>query len=724
VQEGTLKLNRLFFKQIETPAAGSPGNIVEKFRRPGPFHTSIFPTFDKKSDVSNLIGFLRDKHALWYKGFLFAVSVALIVFLFPKKGQFKYEFNQLKGKPWHYDNLIAPFDFPIYKTADEYNHEREQVIKNSRPYFNENSELLKKNIARYDSLKPHGYAVGKSLLDSIYKTGILENHDVIQNKAPDFTVYIVRNGIAEQHELREFFTLATADKFISSQLEKHNLVKSDEVLNNIEDNLVQTFFYDDTLTKKSLQQDLNNILPTKSKIVKGQIIIGKGELVSEEKYNVLNSFRLELEKTRVAGTDYFLLLLGQVIAAFLCMSMIFLFLAFFRKNIFAQNAHVTFIVIIILLFIFISERVSSSEKLNLLIVPFTIAPIIIRAFFDTRTALFTHLNIILLTSFFAAERFEFFFIETLAGIGAIFSIANMTRRSQLVISSVIVFIIYALSHTALTFILETKSNNITPGDYAVYGASSLLVMAAYLLIYLFEKLFGFISDFTLLELSDSNSPLLRELATRAPGTFQHTLQVASLAEEAIQKVGGNPLLIRTGAMYHDIGKIENPRYFTENQVGGSNPHEELSYEESAQLIISHVIKGVELARKHRLPDQIIDFIRTHHGTSHTRYFYKKHLNEFGAANTDESKFRYAGPVPFSKETAVLMMADSIEASSRSLRNYDAVSIDELVERIIDTQIAEQQFLNSDITFRDITTIKKIFKKRLMNIYHVRIEYPR
>ncbi|MCD6068543.1 MAG: transrane family protein [Bacteroidetes bacterium] len=676
--------------------------------------------------MSNLIGFLRDKHALWYKGFLFVFSVLIIVFLLPKQGQFKYEFSQLKGKPWNYDNLIAPFDFPIYKTTAEYSREKDQVLKNFKPYFISNTELLKKKINLFDTLKDKDavYGIGKPLLDSIYKTGVLENHDVLQEKPGDYQVYILEDGIAEEHELREFFTLASADRFISEAVEKQNIANKNEVIDRIEDYLAQTLFYDDTLTKKSLQQDLNSVLPTKNKIVKGQIIISKGELVSEEKYSLLNSFRMEMDKTKVTSSDYFFLLVGQFIAAFLCMSMIFLFLAFFRKNIFAQNAHVTFIVIIILLFIFIAERVSSSEKLNLLVVPFTIAPIMIRAFFDTRTALFTHLNIILITSFFAAERFEFYFIETLAGIGAIFSIANMTRRSQLIVSSLIVLIIYMLSHTALTFILETKSNSISLSDYAVYGGSALMVMIAYPMIFIFEKVFGFVSDFTLLELSDSNSPLLRELATKAPGTFQHTLQVASLAEEAIQKVGGNPLLIRTGAMYHDIGKTYNPRYFTENQVAGSNPHEELSYEESAQLIIAHVIKGVELARKHRLPDQIIDFIRTHHGTSLTRYFYKKSINDFGASHTDESKFRYGGPVPYSKETAVLMMADSIEASSRSLRNYDAVSIDELVERIINSQIEEQQFINSDITFRDITTIKKIFKKRLMNIYHVRIEYPR
>ncbi|HEY1037792.1 MAG TPA: HDIG domain-containing protein [Bacteroidia bacterium] len=678
--------------------------------------------------MAGLFGFLRDKHALWYKAFLFFVSVALIVWMLPKRGQFKYEFDQLSGKPWNYDNLIAPFDFPIYKSVEEFETEKEFAIKNARLYFMYNDELFRKKLNLFDTLDKKEtkqfYEAGKPLLDSIYKKGIIENHDVLQDKAGDYSIYVLKKGIAEEYELSGFYTLASADKFIVESVEKSNVKDKKYLVNLLENNLVQTLFYDDTLTKKALDQDLSNILPAKDKIVKGQIIISKGELVSKEKYDILNSFRKEVDKTRVSTSDYVFLLIGQFVAAILCMSMIFLFLAFFRKNIFAQNSHVTFIVLITLLFVFITERVSLSEKLSLFLIPFTIAPIMIRAFFDTRTALFTHLNIVLITSFFAAERFEFFFIETLAGIGAIFSIANMTRRSQLLISSFVVLVIYMLSHTALTFILETKSNDIALNDYAVYAASALMVLIAYPMIFLFEKGFGFVSDFTLLELSDSNSFLLRELATKAPGTFQHTLQVASLAEEAIQKVGGNPLLIRTGAMYHDIGKMENPRYFTENQVGGSNPHEELSYEESAQLIIGHVIKGVEMARKHRIPDQIIDFIRTHHGTSLTRYFYKMSINEFGSSQTEEANFRYAGPVPFSKETAVLMMADSIEASSRSLKKYDAVSIDELVERIINSQIEEQQFINSDITFRDITTIKKIFKKRLMNIYHVRIEYPR
>jgi putative nucleotidyltransferase with HDIG domain len=681
----------------------------------------------KINTVSSLIGFLRDKHALWYKALLFSISIVVIVWLLPKQNRYKYEFNQAKGKPWNYENLIAPFDFPIYKTESDFEKEKTNATNESKLYFVDNSTLLKEKINSFDTIikdKSSEYLIGKEILETIANKGIIENNELLQNSKEDKSIYVLNNGIAEEKDASDFYNLSSADKLIVERVNASTIKNKNELINQLENCIAISVFYDDSLTKKFLSQELNNILPTKNKIVKGQIIISRGEIISDEKYEILNSFKIELNNAETSTADDLLLLLGQFIAAFLCMSMIFLFLAFFRKNIFAQNTHVSFIVLVTLLFVFLANRVSLTDKVNLFIIPFTIAPIIIRAFFDTRTALFTHLNIVLLTSFFAGDKFEFFFIQTLAGIAAIFSIANMVRRSQLIVSGIVVLLVYSFAYTSLSLILETQHSAITLSDYYAYAASSLMILIAYPMIFIFEKLFGFVSDFTLLELADSNSTLLRELATRAPGTFQHTLQVASLAEEAIQKVGGNPLLIRTGAMYHDIGKMENPRYFTENQVAGSNPHEELSYEESAHLIINHVIKGVELARKNRIPEQIIDFIRTHHGTSLTRYFYKKSVNEFGATQTDEENFRYPGPVPFSKETAVLMMADSIEASSRSLKNYDAVTIDELVERIINSQIEEQQFINSDITFRDINVIKKIFKKRLMNIYHVRIEYPR
>jgi putative nucleotidyltransferase with HDIG domain len=307
---------------------------------------------------------------------------------------------------------------------------------------------------------------------------------------------------------------------------------------------------------------------------------------------------------------------------------------------------------------------------------------------------------------------------------AIFSIVNMRNRSQIFISAILIFITYSVSYIGIIIIQEGNNDVITWFDFAWFGVSALLTLFSYPLIFVFEKIFGFTSDVSLLELSDTNGKLLRELASRAPGTFQHSLQVANLAEEAIYKIGGNSLLVRTGALYHDIGKMEMPMYFIENQAGGINPHDDLSFDESAAIIISHVIKGIEIAKKNNLPEQIIDFIRTHHGTTMTAYFYRSFLKAFPEEAVDESKFHYPGPIPYSKETAVLMMADSVEAASRSLKKYDVETIDALVDKIINSQISQNQFANADITFKDINVLKKIFKKKLMNIYHVRVEYPR
>jgi putative nucleotidyltransferase with HDIG domain len=357
-------------------------------------------------------------------------------------------------------------------------------------------------------------------------------------------------------------------------------------------------------------------------------------------------------------------------------------------------------------------------------VPFCLVPILIRVFFDSRTSLFNFLNIILLCAFFVPDKFEFVFLQLITGIGTIFSVADMGKRSKLFMSALLTFVFYVLSYVAYHLVNNTAQAISEIQNYIPFLISSVCVLFSFPLIYIFEKLFGFTSDFTLLELCDLNSPLLRQLSQKIPGTFQHSLQVANLAEEACYKIGGNPLLVRTGAMYHDIGKMSNPRFFTENQVGEISPHEDLSSEESAQIIINHVIKGVEIAKENKLPETVIDFIRTHHGTTTTRFFLHNYKKEHEGEIINEDLFRYPGPIPFSKETAILMMADGVEASSRSLKKYDAITIDELVDKIINHQINENQFMNADITFRDINQIKKIFKKRLMNIYHVRIEYPR
>ena len=408
----------------------------------------------------------------------------------------------------------------------------------------------------------------------------------------------------------------------------------------------------------------------------------------------------------------------------MCLSVLVFFLMFFRKDIFNDNAKITFILFVIILQVLMSKSAINSQLFSIYLLPFCILPIIIRAFYDTRVALFVHLITVLIISFMAPNRFEFAFIELLAGMVAIFSIVNMRNRSQIFISAMVIFITYSISYVSITIIQEGGGEVITWLDIAWFAISAILTLFSYPLIFIFEKIFGFTSDVSLLELSDTNGKLLRKLASIAPGTFQHSLQVANIAEEAIYEIGGNALLVRTGALYHDIGKMEIPMYFIENQANGMNPHEDMSFDESAAIIISHVIKGVEIAKAHNLPEQIIDFIRTHHGTSLTAYFYRSYQKAFPEEIINETKFHYHGPIPFSKETAVLMMADSVEAASRSLKKYDVESIDNLVESIINTQIEQNQFVNADITFKDINTLKKIFKKKIMSIYHVRVEYPR
>jgi cyclic-di-AMP phosphodiesterase PgpH len=407
---------------------------------------------------------------------------------------------------------------------------------------------------------------------------------------------------------------------------------------------------------------------------------------------------------------------------FIVMVILLFYLVFFRKQIFGQNKQVFFLFFVVVVSA-ISAYIFHKYGLMVMALPFTLVPILVRVFFDSRTALFTHLIAVLICSFFMTDKLEFILLQLISGIGTLFTVAEMRKRQQILNAALVVFVIYILLFFCYQVGFGTPQLVKKVTAYVPFGVSSLLVLLAYPLIYLTEKIFGFISDFKLLELCDLNQPLLRQLSQDVPGTFQHSLQVANLAEEAIYYIGGNTLLVRTGAMYHDVGKLSNPRFFTENQVNGYSPHMEMLPVESAKTIINHVIRGIELAKEHGLPEQVIDFIRTHHGTTYVGYFLNLHKKDKVLTNVDENEFRYPGPIPFSKETAVLMMADGVEAASRSLPKKDAMAINDLVDQIIDYKISQNQFINSDITFKDITVIKKIFKKRLMNIYHVRIEYP-
>ena len=438
---------------------------------------------------------------------------------------------------------------------------------------------------------------------------------------------------------------------------------------------------------------------------------------------MLSSYKAQYESQILAENKQYVVMFAQLILVTVALGCFFLFLYYFRKEIFFNNRHLVFLLAMLNIFVLATVIALRVSWLKVYVVPFCLIPVIVRSFFDTRTAFFAHLVTLMVVGFMVADSFSFVFYQFVAGIIAIFGFANFRRRSQLLLTSAMVFAAYSITFFALTLLQEGDFTRMVWRDFMWFGISSALIMFAYPMIFAFEKMFGFVSDMTLLELSDTNNKLLRELSLKAPGTFQHSLQVANLAEAAIYKVGGNALLMRTAALYHDIGKMERPMYFIENQVTGVNPHHELSSEESARIIIEHVINGIEIAKKNRLPEQVIDFIRTHHGTTRAEYFYRKAKEDFPEEAPELERYTYPGPIPFSKETAVLMMADSVEAASRSLKEVTSEKIEQLVEKIINKQMEEQQFVNADITLKEISQIKKILKKMLMNIYHVRIEYP-
>lgn len=688
--------------------------------------------------MKRLISFIRHSYPEIYKGILLLLAIVVIVYIFPKQGKFKYEFHNLKGKPWYHDDLIAPFDFAILKSNEELANEKAEIIKNAKPYFKydqavvtaKKSQFQQDFDAKWDTKKSNDFKektlkLGHSIIDSIYHRGIIESSGVVENKSGDFSIFVLYNNLAEDHDLSYFYTVQTAYDYIQLTLSEHQF-KADTkfLLPLLENSIAHNVFYDKPTTDKVLKQSIDDISPSRDIILKDQSIVSKGEIIDARKFQILQSLKAEYEGQSEGTTGYFYIFLGQIVIVSCCLAVLMCFLAFFRNDIFMDNSKITFILILVILQVLMTRLALNNQNLIIYILPFCILPVIIRAFYDTRIALFVHLITVLIISVMAPNRFEFAFVQSLGGMVAVFSIVNMRNRSQIFISAALIFITYSVAYIGITIIQEGGKDIITSLDFAWFGISSMLTLFSYPLIFVFEKLFGFISDVSLLELSDTNRKLLRELASRAPGTFQHSLQVANIAEEAMYVIGGNALLVRTGALYHDIGKMEMPMYFIENQVSGMNPHDEMNFDESASLIISHVIKGVEIAKKNNLPEQIIDFIRTHHGTTIAAYFYQSYKKAFPHEPIDESRFHYPGPVPFSKETAVLMMADSVEAASRSLKTYDVESIDNLVERIINSQIEQHQFVNADITFRDINTLKKIFKKKLMNIYHVRVEYPR
>lgn len=674
--------------------------------------------------MNKIFTFIRDRHAFLYKAFLFVASLALIVYLYPSEFKFRYDLSNLKGHPWLHDNLIAPFDFAIKKSSEDFAAEKNDIRNNLLPFFrfdttvaNQNEQLLAK---QFVELAPPERREILTIVDRVYAAGIRAVSNAA-GKGPQDLVLIVKGNIAEEQHLSEFLDPSQADSVIVAKLDsKARKAWTEKDYAGLSANVI----FDSSLTNKSIRQAIDNISPSRGALTKGQIIVSRGEIVDDEIYQKLLSLQEEYQLQQQVGNNW-LVLLGQLVLVGFCLFILYQFLRLFRRENLGNDARLLFILLMVVLTVCMSYIPSFIETVPLIALPFCILPIIIRAFFDTRLALFVHLlTIMMITINMPGDRFSFLLIQELAGMTAIFSIANMRNRAQLFFSVMAILGAYLVLHSALIVVTEGDLDLIRSADVINFGISAILVLLAYPLIFLFEKLFGFVSDVTLMELADTNNPILRELAEKAPGTFQHSMQVANLSEEAIRKIGGSTLLIRAGALYHDIGKGVMPVYFIENQAGGVNPHDELTFEESASIIISHVIRGIEKAKQAKLPDQIVDFIRTHHGTTNTAYFLTLYKRNNPDVMVDDELFRYPGPTPYSRETAVLMMADAVEASSRSLQKYDAESIDGLVEEVIDHQSDQHQFDNADITMKDITTIKKIFKKKLKSIYHVRVEYPK
>jgi putative nucleotidyltransferase with HDIG domain len=535
---------------------------------------------------------------------------------------------------------------------------------------------------------------------------------------------IIRNTLAEEKRYRDFYTERTAYDYLVAEIGKVN-ESSLAVLNKLTLNtyLQPNLFYDEQTTSMVRQANLEDLTLTQGMVQAGMRIIARGEMVSSNKYQVIESLRKEFETNPNVGKNYLMVYLSQ----FLLITMIFLalywFIYYFRKDIFSSKRQTLFTLGLIVIMVGLTMAAATNDAVSVYVIPFVLVPIFLKTFFDIRYALFVHMITLLLAGFWVPNSYQFVMMNFLAGLVGLFSMRSYYKRGILFFTATYIFATYALVYIFLSLMQEGDINKINWINILWLAGNGLLILTSYPLVFLIERMFGFLSDATLFELSDTNQPLLRKLAEKAPGTFQHSMQVATLAEEAIMKVGGNSLLVRAGAMYHDIGKMENPEYFIENQHDGVNPHDKLDFRASARLIIDHVIKGEKIGKKYKLPPKIIDFIRTHHGTSTVQYFYRSLINSNPDEEVDISEFTYPGPKPYSKETSVMMMADSVEAASRTLKTYSPESISDLVEGIVNRQIGEEQFSDSDITYGDITAVKEIFKNRLSNIYHSRIEYP-
>lgn len=685
------------------------------------------------SKIKNIAEKIRHSYYGIMKVLAFILALAIVVLLMPRNVKFKYEYQKMR--PWPHETLYAPFNFPIYKSEEVVRKEKEEALRNVMPIFifdvqgteNGREKLLKDFDFQWNDTigdRENYEELLAGVYDNIENRGIVAKNNFTSNFKGDEMVVVVRNKVQTKCLYEDFYTMSTASLYIQNHIDSISDYNTKQLINNLlYSSLRSNVMYSENMTKQAEKIAVDNIMLTFGMVQKDELIIMEGEIVTEEKYQIISS--LQREYAEITGNGVFsgsYMLYGQLLLVSIVFIALYLILRMLRPDIFEELRYINLILLLMLLTIVPLFLLLKYAPSLIYLMPVAIMAMLLMTFFDARISIIVQVVTLIIISLAVPNPFQYFFVQLLVSFVAIFSMTRRTRRASYFGTSIAVFLTYFIVYLGMTLIFDGDFDSFSWRMVAIYAGNAFLTMLALPLAFLFERIFGFVTDLSLLELSNTNSPLLRKLASEAPGTFQHVMQVADLCEEVIYNIGGNPLLVRTGAMYHDIGKTRNPFYFIENQNGKYNPHDDVSNAESAQIIISHVIDGIEICREYHIPEQIIDFVRTHHGTRRTEYFYQMELRE-NPDGVEESEFTYPGPVPFSKETAVLMMCDAVEAASRSMQNKTEESLNKLVDNIIDGQMKANQFDNTNITFHDISVTKKVLKKKLMSIYHVRIAYP-
>lgn len=662
------------------------------------------------------------------KTVLVCITVAIIVWFLPRNEGRMYRYDV--GKPWMYGSVIAKFDFPIYKTDEAIKHEQDSLLKHFQPYYSLNPLIEKKQVERFlhdyeqgiNGLPKEYVGIVAKQMQEIYQMGIINTNEY-NNIFKDSTSMIrfVSGKNAKSLKVSSFYSTIAAYEhiFANEKLAAQRAILSRCNLNNyIEANIV----YDKEKSDAEKNDLLSSIPLASGMVMSGQKIIDRGEIVNDYTCRVLNSFDKEMKRRSSTQDEIMTTFIGQILFVLILVMMFTSYLTLFRKDYFEKPRSITMLYTMITLFPILVSMMMKHNFFSVYIIPFAMAAIFVRVFMDSRTAFITHVTMILICAAAVKYQYEFIIVQLASGLVAIYSLRELSKRSQIFITAILVTISSCIVYLALQLMQDNQVFNIDPSMYTYFIINGIFLLLSYPMMYLIEKMFGFISNVTLFELSNTNKGLLRNLSEIAPGTFQHSITVGNLAAEIANRIHANSLLVRTGALYHDIGKMTNPVFFTENQAG-VNPHDQLSDLESAQIIISHVTEGLKLAEKFNLPGIIKDFISTHHGTGLTKFFYINYCNEHPDEKVDKEQFQYPGPNPFTREQAILMMADTVEAASRSLKEYTEESISALTNKLIDSQVAGGFFRECPITFRDIALAKSVLIERLKSIYHTRISYP-